>query len=115
MEKFNFEAAKKEFVENSPENRHINYIRNPLSGLMELDRLMEILRDKLNRVTVPAMVIQGYGDPVVDPKGSQAVFERLGSQEKEYLLINAGKHGIINGERAWRVFQAVELFLDRVV
>jgi esterase/lipase len=115
MEKLNFESAKKEFVENQPENRHINYVRNPISGLMELERLMDALADKLKQIDVPAMVIQGYGDPVVDPHGSQQVFERLGSEEKEYLLINAGRHGIINGDKAWRVFQAVELFLERVL
>ncbi|MFZ5572796.1 MAG: alpha/beta fold hydrolase [Thermodesulfobacteriota bacterium] len=115
MKKFSFESAQKEFVENNPENPHINYHRNPISGLMELERLMNDLETKLSRITVPAMVIQGYGDPVVDPEGSRQIYEHLGSEDKEYLLVNAGRHGIINGEKAWRIYQAVELFLERII
>lgn len=114
MRKLSIEATKKEFVVNTPENPHINYHRNPISGLVELERLMDALEAKLPAITVPAVVIQGFGDPVVDPAGSRAVFERLGSLDKEYLMIRSDRHGIINGEKAWRVFQAVALFLERV-
>lgn len=115
MKRLSIESAQKEFVENNPENPHINYHQNPISGLMELERLMDDLEPKLSRITVPAIVIQGYGDPVVDPEGSRQVFELLGSEDKEYLMVRSDRHGIINGEKAWRIYQAVEFFLDRVL
>ncbi len=115
MKKLSLESAQKEFVENNPENPHINYHFNPISGLMELERLMDALESRLSQITVPALVIQGYGDPVVDPEGSRQVFERLSSEDKEYLLIRSDRHGIINGEKAWRIYQAIGLFLERVL
>ena len=47
MERVRLEGAKKEFVENEPENPHINYFRNPVSGVLELERLMESVDEKL--------------------------------------------------------------------
>ncbi len=114
MGKFNVGAAKKEFVENHPENPHINYMRNPISGIIELDRLMDQIEPKLIMIQVPALVVQSYGDPVVSPEGALKIFKKLGTKEKEYLMVNYERHGIINGEHAERVFRAVGDFLDRL-
>lgn len=114
MGKLNVGAAKKEFVENNPENPHINYVRNPISGIIELDRLMDQIEPKLTEILAPALVVQSLGDPVVNPDGSLKIFEKLGAKDKEYLMVNYDRHGIINGEQAERVFRAVGDFLDRL-
>lgn len=112
MGRFNVGAVKKEFVVNHPENPHINYLRNPIAGIRELDRLMDQLEDRLPDIAVPALIVQSYGDPVVNPEGSLRIFRKLGSVDKEYLLVNYSRHGIINGEGAQRVFRAVGDFLE---
>lgn len=114
MRKMNVDSAKREFIENHPENPHINYFRNPISGILELDRLMDRVADRLPDVRIPALVVQSLGDPVVDPGGSLKVFKGLGSKDKEYLMVNYGRHGIINGDRSERVFAAVGDFLARL-
>jgi esterase/lipase/1-acyl-sn-glycerol-3-phosphate acyltransferase len=114
MGKLNVGAAKKEFVENHPENPQINYVRNPISGIIELDRLMDQVEPKLTKISVPALVVQSLGDPVVNPDGSLKIFEKLGVKDKEYLMVNYDRHGIINGDQAERVFRAVGDFLDRL-
>jgi esterase/lipase/1-acyl-sn-glycerol-3-phosphate acyltransferase len=114
MRKLNVGAAKKEFVENHPENPHINYVRNPISGIIELDRLMDQVEPKLTKISVPALVVQSLGDPVVNPDGSLKIFEKLGTKDKEYLMVNYDRHGIINGEHSQRVFHAVGEFLARI-
>ncbi|MDA8404643.1 MAG: alpha/beta fold hydrolase [Desulfobacteraceae bacterium] len=114
MKKMNVESAKREFIENHPENPHINYFRNPISGIIELDRLMDQVADRLPGIETPALVVQSSGDPVVDPSGSLKVFHLLGSKNKEYLMINYGRHGIINGDGSERVFAAVGEFLARL-
>jgi esterase/lipase len=107
-------GAKKEFVENKPENPHINYLRNPISGVVEVDRLMDELEPRLSEVNVPTLVVQSSGDPVVDPKGSRKIFEHIGSEEKEYLLFNFDRHGILLGEGALRVHKAIGEFMKRL-
>ena len=114
MGKLNVGAAKKEFVENNPENPHVNYVRNPISGIIELDRLMDQIEPKLPGIHVPALVVQSFGDPVVNPAGSLKIYGKLGAEDKEYLMVNYERHGIINGEHAERVFRAIGDFLDRL-
>jgi esterase/lipase len=103
-----------EFVANNPENPHINYRRNPVRGVCELERLMDDLEPRLSGITIPSLVIQSQEDPVVNPKGSERIFERIGSQDKTYTLFNFKRHGILNGEGAWRVHAAISDFIQKL-
>jgi esterase/lipase len=107
-------GPKKEFVENKPENPHINYLRNPISGVRELERLMDHLEPKLPDLNVPALIVQSRRDPVVDPKGSRKIFELLGATEKEYRLFNFDRHGILLGKGAQRVHRAIGEFIKQL-
>lgn len=114
MSKVKLNAIKKEFIVNNPENPHINYTRNSIAALRELYRLMVSIEPKLSSITIPALVIQSHGDPVVNPEGSRRIFMRLGSKDKEYLLLNFDRHGILLGEGAQRVYKAVGDFIYRL-
>ncbi len=114
MKKVQLDSATMEFVENSPENPHINYFRNPISGMRELERLMEAVAPNLPNIQMPAFVAQAKDDPVVDPKGSKAVFDRLGSQDKTYMLFNLSRHGILLGESSEQVHHAIADFVEKV-
>jgi esterase/lipase len=114
MGRVRLDEIRKEFVENQPENPHINYMRNPISGVRELERLMNFLEPKLPDVTAPALVLQGSDDPVVSPKGSERVFKRLGSTEKEYRVFHFQRHGILLGEGSDKVHRAVGAFVGQL-
>jgi len=107
------QGGAKEFVENQPENPHINYLRNPISGVVELERLMDDLEAKLPALEIPALVVQSGGDPVVDPRGSRKIFESLGSEDKQYVLFNFDRHGILLGPDSGRVHQTISDFIRR--
>ena len=113
MEKARQAGAKKEFVENKSENPHINYLRNPISGVVEVERLMDDLEPRLADLDVPVLVVQSRGDPVVDPRGSREIFELIGSADKEYLLFNFERHGILLGEGAQKVHRSIGEFILR--
>jgi esterase/lipase len=51
----------------------------------------------------------------VAPNGSRKVFELLGSQDKEYLLLNFDHHCILLGEGAYMVHRAIEKFIQRLL
>ncbi|MBW1842373.1 MAG: alpha/beta fold hydrolase [Deltaproteobacteria bacterium] len=114
MDKIHLEGAKMEFVENNPENPHINYLRNPVSGVREIERLMESLEPRLPGLKMPALVVQSQRDPVVDPRGSKRIYDLLGSQEKRYILFNFDRHGILLGEGAHKVHKAVGNFIEHL-
>jgi len=107
-------GPKKEFVENKPENPHINYLRNPISGVREIERLMNDLEPKLPNLKMPALIIQSRRDPVVDPKGSRKIFELVGTSDKEYILFNFDRHGILLGNGAEKVYNAIGEFIKQI-
>ncbi|MFO7988020.1 MAG: alpha/beta fold hydrolase [Desulfotignum sp.] len=105
----------REFVENHPENPHINYRRNPVSGIHQLEKLMDQLAPKLKRIIKPVLVVQSRKDPVVNPKGTERLFHQLGSEIKEYYLFDYARHGILIGKKVDRVYQAIENFIRQWV
>ena len=114
MKMVHIDRAQMAFVDNHPENPHINDHRNPIAGVRELDRLMDDLAPRLDAVTVPALVVQSHGDPVVNPAGSKKLFDQLGSADKTYLLVNQPRHGILLGDGADRIYRAINDFIHRL-
>jgi len=90
-----FEDGVMPFRLNDSEHPDINYRHMPVRGLYELRRLVAHTLRLLPRVEVPALVVQGDGDPVVDPASARQVLRRLGSAEKELVLVPADRHGIL--------------------
>lgn len=114
MKKIQMNGGQKIFVANHPENPHINYNRNPISGIRELERLMHSLVAKLPDILCPTLVVQADRDPVVNPSGSRRLFERLGATDKTYSLLNFSRHGILLGEGAERVHETISNFIDQI-
>ena len=107
VKKAHLNRISKEYVTNNPENPHINYIRNPIAGVRQLDLFMESLEPKLKNVKIPALVVQSSRDPVVNPEGTEKLFKKLSSDAKEYHLFNFDRHGILLGEGSDRVFRTI--------
>lgn len=102
-----------EYVENDPENKHINYTRNPLTGVRQLTAVMNATAEVLGDIEMPALVIQASKDPTVDPSSGPDIFGHLGSRQKQLTLFERERHGIINGEGSPEVFTQVEQFIIR--
>lgn len=112
LDKVHISKGKMEFVKNDPENPEINYTRNPVSGISELEELMKTTSSRLGNITIPALVIQAENDPVVDRESAKIIFKKISSQAKELFFVNSSKHGIINGEDLETVAKKIEVFLD---
>ncbi|MCD4722475.1 MAG: alpha/beta fold hydrolase [Desulfobacula sp.] len=115
IKKIHLDTIAKEFIENHPENPHINYVRNPIAGIRQLEKLMEHLESKLKTIDKPTLVVQSRKDPVVNPKGTIKLFDRLGSDIKEYYIFDYDGHGILIGEGVKRVYKAIENFIKQWV
>ncbi len=107
-------ATKKEFIENIPENSQIAYGRNPVSGIREVELLMEGLEPLLSKIEIPALVVHSCRDPIANPEESRRIFELIGSKDKQYILFNFNRHGIITGEGSERVHRVILDFIDNI-
>jgi esterase/lipase/1-acyl-sn-glycerol-3-phosphate acyltransferase len=115
MDVFSYQWAKREFVETVPERPQINYARLPVTGVRQLERFMRELEPKLARLEVPVLVLQAEGDPVVDPRGSQRLFEMVGSKVKKYLRFPLQRHGILAGPGSEEVHAAIAAFVVEIL
>ncbi|HEY4743180.1 MAG TPA: alpha/beta fold hydrolase [Desulfuromonadaceae bacterium] len=114
MDFMHLHAGKREFVQITPEHPEINYSRIPVAGLAELERFMKELEPRLAALRVPALIVQSQGDPVVDPEGTQELFEQIGSEEKRYRLFDFERHGILLGSGAEQVHGAIGEFVRQI-
>ena len=80
------------------ENPHINYRSMPVHGLFELQVLLDELKERLNDVHCPALILQGDHDRVVDPESASFIMEKLGSEDKRLEMISSDRHGILYGD-----------------
>jgi esterase/lipase/1-acyl-sn-glycerol-3-phosphate acyltransferase len=115
IKKIHLDTIAKEFIENHPENPHINYTRNPIAGILQLEKLMEHLEPKLKTINKPSLVVQSRKDPVVNPKGTLKLFEQIGSDIKEYYIFDDDRHGILIGQGVKRIYKAIENFIKQWV
>ncbi|HDQ04773.1 MAG TPA: alpha/beta fold hydrolase [Deltaproteobacteria bacterium] len=114
LTKFKAQRGKMEFVENNPENPQINYFRNPVYGVYQLEQLMGAVESRLKNISDPALVIQGSNDPVVNPASGKEIYEKIGTQKKMFVRIDADRHGILRGKEAKKVNAEVLDFLRSV-
>jgi esterase/lipase len=80
------------------ENPHINYRSMPVHGLFELQVMIDKLKEKLQDVHCPTLVLQADQDPVVDPESAAIVIQRIGSEDKRLEMISSVRHGILYGD-----------------
>ena len=105
------ESPQRIFVDNHPENEAINYLRNPVIGVQELDRAMSAMNLDLPKIVSPTFLIQGSRDPIVCPSSGQYIFDRIGTADKQLLTLNRDRHGIVLGGRSEEVFEHIDHFL----
>ena len=84
------------FRPNESEHPHINYRSMPLHGLFELQQLIGETQERLEEVHCPVTIYQGTDDKVVDPKGADIMMKKLGTEQKELVMIPSDRHGILN-------------------
>lgn len=114
LDRVRLSKGKMEFVTNNPENPHINYFRNPVSGVNELGKLMKQVGERLKYIMDPVLIVQGSEDPVVNPVSGLEIFEKIGTEDKQLVRIFARHHGILRGREAPEVEARVLDFLKRV-
>lgn len=112
LTKFHLQKGKMEFVANDPQNRHINYFRNPVSGVSQLEKLMHVVEKRLKDISDPVLVVQATEDPVVNPESGREIYDKIGSGKKSFVSIQAAHHGILWKEEAEEVQRKVLDFLD---
>jgi len=114
LNKFHIEKGRFEYVDDAPENPQINYSRNYIKAVGQLENLMEICNKNLPAISDKALIIQGNQDPVVNPISGKIIYEKIQSKEKFLTEMNFANHIIINGNKKEEVFFVIKDFLHKI-
>ncbi|HEC16699.1 MAG TPA: alpha/beta fold hydrolase [Sedimenticola sp.] len=101
------------FSTNDSEHPHINYYSMPVRGLFELRQMVNEVESSLKNVHCPVMLIQGDKDAVINPRSIKIIYNKLGSEDKDMLIIPSDRHGILY-ENTGDTQEEVIRFLDRI-
>ncbi|MEZ5848552.1 MAG: alpha/beta fold hydrolase [Geminicoccaceae bacterium] len=83
------------FIPSQTAQPDINYQHIPVRSLIELRHAIRLSYRACAGVRVPALILQGRNDPVVEPKSAELYLARLASPEKELHWIDSDRHGIV--------------------
>ncbi len=72
--------------------RHPSYDVMPLHSVHELVRLQRRVRARLGRVRCPILVAHGALDRTANPRDAHEIRDRVGSEKRELLVLDASGH-----------------------
>lgn len=111
LDKLHIHKGKFEYVDDVPENPQINYSRNYLKGVEELEKLMSFCENNLEKITTNTLVIQADKDPVVNPVSGKIIYEKIKSPYKILSELDFSNHVIVNCKKQDEVFEVIRKFL----
>lgn len=114
LKKLKMDKNQIKYIPNVPENPDINYPRNPVNGIYELEKLMKVVEGNLSLIKIPTLIIQSDNDPVVNPMSADEIYNRIGSADKKLVRIRSSRHGIVRGHELKDVSKEIIAFLNRV-
>jgi len=114
LTKFHIESGKFEYVDDKPEKPEINYSRNYIKGVNELEKLMQICDENLSKVEVDSLVIQADKDPVVNPASGEMIYKKISAKQKYLAKLDFANHVIVNCDRQNEVFEEICQFLNKI-
>ncbi|MBC7233624.1 MAG: alpha/beta fold hydrolase [Chloroflexi bacterium] len=79
----------------------------PVPAIYQLYRLQRVVRAELGRIRTPALVIYSTRDMAIAPQSGPTVYKRLGSEDKELLVLHHSGHGLVVDSECQLVFQKV--------
>ena len=111
LDKFRITKGQLRYIENSSENLDINYSRNYINGVEQLESLMGICENSLREIVCPTLIIQSTEDPIVDSKNAKRSLGKISSNINHFQEIRSSKHTIVRGKDSDKVFKVIRDFL----
>ena len=112
---FNLSNFKYEYIENEPIYPETNYDHNYFQGVEELGKLIKITKKRLNKITIPTMLINSTKDLIVNPNSSQYVYDNLCTENKKLHTIDTDEHIIVRGQHKDEVTALIDNFIKDII
>lgn len=107
--------GKSDWQDNDLSKDHISYPKYPTRSIVELKELISVMHRSLADVRIPVLLMQSRKDRTVDEKAIQAIYDRLGSMDKEVLWVENSGHVITREPDKETVFKTAKIFIERTI
>ncbi len=115
VDKFTGKSGGLDFIEDQPENPHINYSINYVKGVNELGKLIARTMNSLDKVYVHSLIIQSPHDPIIKAESGEIIFNKIRARSKQLVKPEIEKHVIIRDAEAERkVFLPILDFIKSI-
>jgi alpha-beta hydrolase superfamily lysophospholipase len=78
----------------------------------EMLKAMQFVKAQAKKITLPIMLVQGSADRLVDPAGSQMLYEAVSSADKTIRIYDGYYHEVFNEPEHSKVLRDVEIWLE---
>ncbi len=92
---------------------HIDYPFYPTRSILELQKLIDVMRTDLPKVSVPALMFQSKQDHGIPAESMDTLFGEISSQDKTRLWVENSGHVIIREPDRDFIFQTTRKFLKQ--
>lgn len=95
------------------ESQMVAFDRTPLRSVGQLLALIRHMRRLLQKVSIPALVIQSRVDETINPESALYIYENISSVDKKLTWYEHSSHIITLDRERRKLFQEVEEFIER--
>jgi carboxylesterase len=93
----------------------IDYPYYPTRSVLELQYLIDTMRQELPAVKIPALFVQSHGDHTITANSMDDLFDHVSSGEKSRLWLETSGHVIVREPEREKVFAASKQFVNRIL
>jgi carboxylesterase len=93
---------------------HVDYPYYPSRAIVELKKLINMMREELSAVTIPALLVQSRQDTSIPADSMQTLFSQINSRDKSKFWVENSGHVIIREPEREKIFAEVKSFLKRL-
>jgi carboxylesterase len=90
------------------------YQKMPLKCVVELRKLMKLIKVSMNQINAPVFIGQGEADRIVHPKTAEYLYNHIASGLKQITYYPQTSHAILLDDEWERVYKDIDLFVETV-
>lgn len=95
------------------ENGLFAYSDDPIRAALEANKLLKRTRKEIEKINIPALIIQSKADKTVSPESGKWIFDDLKTKEKELLELETGDHILTVDPIREKAFKKIAEFLTK--
>jgi carboxylesterase len=93
---------------------HVDYPFYPTRAIVELKKLINVMRHELSNITIPVLLVQSRQDDAIPSDSMETLFSQISSKDKSKFWVENSGHVIIREPEREEIFAEVKSFLRRL-